>query len=205
MTEFIQRFLLNNTKWLQHLVNDKLAKRKGGIGKFFSWMEIGPRNYGQHIFPKYFRLWNSIMLDFGFRWNWGRPHLTKIFTRERDIFIVGYGAFFILWAWFARKNRIRPLFMYNDFHLHHYDNPTRLTKKFGMYVPFNVMNYVTSAHYLEINKIYHQEILKKYLEVKETVRKEFNKSSEKVRRTKYALNKNYVYEPFGWELNRELK
>ena len=29
MTEFVQKFLLRNTKPLQYLVNEKLAKRKG--------------------------------------------------------------------------------------------------------------------------------------------------------------------------------
>lgn len=201
MTEFIQRFLLKNTKGLQYLVNEKLAKKKGGMGKFFSWMEIGPRNYGQHIFPKYFRLWNAMMLNFGFRFNWGRPHLTKLLTRERDIFLVGYAGFFLVWAWWCRKNKIRPLFMSQDFNLHNYDNPTRLTRKYGQYVPFNTVNHVTSAHFLEINKIYHQEMLKKYLEQREIVQAEFNRASEKDKRTKYATNPNYVYEAFGFESN----
>lgn len=29
MTEFVQKFLLRNTKGLQYIVNEKLAKRKG--------------------------------------------------------------------------------------------------------------------------------------------------------------------------------
>jgi hypothetical protein len=31
MTEAIQKFLLKNTKFLQYVVNEKLAKRKGKI------------------------------------------------------------------------------------------------------------------------------------------------------------------------------
>ena len=64
MTESVQRFLLANTKWLQYLVNEKLAKRSGAVGKFFKWMEVGPRSYGQHFIPRYFRVWNTYMLDF---------------------------------------------------------------------------------------------------------------------------------------------
>ena len=77
MTEVIQRFLLKNTKGLQYLVNEKLAKRPGRIGKFFKWLEIGPRNGGGHVITRYFRMWNAIILNYGLRFNWGRAHLTK--------------------------------------------------------------------------------------------------------------------------------
>jgi hypothetical protein len=77
MTECVQRFLLKNTKYLQYVVNEKLAKRKGAIGRFFSWMEIGPRNYGQHFIPRWFRVINTYFLNFGFRFNWGRPSVMK--------------------------------------------------------------------------------------------------------------------------------
>ncbi len=58
MTEGIQRFLLNSTKWLQHVVNNKLAKRGGKIEKLFTWMEMGKRTNGEHIIPKWFTFWN---------------------------------------------------------------------------------------------------------------------------------------------------
>ena len=43
MTERIQRFLLANTKGLQHLINDRLASRPGGIGRIFNFFAIGVR------------------------------------------------------------------------------------------------------------------------------------------------------------------
>jgi hypothetical protein len=143
------------------------------------------------------------MLNFGFRFNWGRPHLTKWFTREREIFIPGYAAILIFWAWFARKNKIRPLYRYEDFHLHDYDKPSNLSHKYLTYIPFNVMNFKISAHYIEINRIFHQEMLKKYMEVRKNVVDEYERASEKEKRTKYALNPNYVYEAFGWELDQQ--
>lgn len=121
-------------------------------------MEIGPRTHGEHVIPKLFRFFNTFLLNFGFRFNWGRPHLTKWFTKEREIYITGYAALIIFWAWFARKNRIRPLYRYEDYHLHDYDKPSSLTTKWNMYVPFNVMNFKTSAHYIEINRIFSQEM-----------------------------------------------
>lgn len=41
------------------------------------------------------------------------------------------------------------------------DNPAQMSTKYGIFVPFNYMNYRLSAHYIEINKIYHLEMLKK--------------------------------------------
>lgn len=161
MSEFIQKFILKNTKSIQYIVNEKLAKRGGRVGKFFRWMEIGERSYGQHVIPKWFRFWNTMMLTFGFRMNWGRAHLTKIFTKEREIFMTGYALLFVMYAWLYRKNRIRPLFVYRDYHLHDYDNPDVFTKKFGQYIPFNTINYKVSAHFLEINRIFHFEMMKR--------------------------------------------
>jgi hypothetical protein len=157
MTEFVQKLILNNTKGLQKLVNERLAKKSD----FWKWMKIGQRLHGDHVLPRWFRVWNSYILDFGFRMNWVRPHLTKLMTREREIFLIGYAGVFILWAWWTRKNKMRPLYRYSDYHLYHYDNPTRLSHKFKTYIPFNTMNYRISAHYLEINKIFHSEMLKK--------------------------------------------
>jgi len=201
MTEFIQKFLLNNTKWLQHVVNNKLAKRKGSIGKFFSWMEIGQRNNGAHVIPRWFRFWNTYMLNFGWRFNWARPHLTKLFTKEREIFMAAYSGLFIGWAWLYRKNKMRPLFRYEDYHLHDYDNPSNLTRKYNMYIPFNVANYKMSAHYIEIDRIVFEDLWRKFASIKEDFKQEFIRASEKDRRTRYLTNPNYVYEPFGWESN----
>jgi len=133
--------------------------------------------------------------------NWGRPHLTKVFTREREIYICGYASIFIFWAWYARKNKHRPLYQSRDL-LNEYDNPSYYTHKYRKYVPFNYLNFKTSAHYIEINRIFHLEMIKKFYHVKESFVAERNKFSEKEKRTKYITNKNYVYEPFGWEVEQ---
>lgn len=200
MTEFIQKFLLKNTGFLQKLVNEKLAK--GPIfPNFWKWMEIGKRNNGVHVIPKLFRLINTFTHVFGVRMNWGRPHITKsFFSREREVFMTGYAFMFILLAIIYRKNMIRPLFQYSDAHLYHYDNPNHISTRFGMYVPEHYTSYKVSAHYLEINKIFSREMLKRFTDFQKEVESEYNQSSEKVKRTKYLNNPNYVYEPYGWEL-----
>lgn len=43
MTERFQSFLLRNTTSMQFLVNERLAKRGGPIGRIFSALEMGKR------------------------------------------------------------------------------------------------------------------------------------------------------------------
>mmetsp|Transcript_13882 Transcript_13882/g.14421 ORF Transcript_13882/g.14421 Transcript_13882/m.14421 type:complete len:204 (+) Transcript_13882:3-614(+) len=199
MTESVQKFLLNNTKFLQKLVNEKLANGKL-FPNLFKWMEIGPRGYGKHIFPKYFKTWNSFILIFGHRFNWARPHITKaLFSKEREVFLTGYAVLFILFSFWARKNMIKPGDINRDTHLYHYDNPNHLVEKFGKFIPNHYTQFKVSAHYLEIDKIFRREMMKRFTEYEEEVAREFENSSEKDRRTKYLANPNYVYEPFGWE------
>ena len=199
MTEFIQKFLLKNGKAVQYLVNEKLAKGSF-LPNFFKWMEIGPRNSGKHVIPKIFRMMNSAMLLVGHRFNWARPHLTKsLFSREREIYMIGYAFIFVLIAFINKKNFLRPLNSSSETFLYHYDNPKNLTKRFGVYVPHHYTQNQVSAHYLEINKIFSREMLKRYTLFEKEVTEEFNSSSEKTKRTKYLENPNYVYEPFGWE------
>lgn len=202
MTEQIQKFLLKNGKALKYLVNEKLAKGSF-MPNFFKWMEIGPRNSGKHVVPRLFRFFNNITFLYGQRFNWGRPHLTKsLLSREREIYMVGYAFIFVLIAFINRKNLLRPLNSNTESFLYHYDNPNHLTKRFGVYVPHHYTQEKVSAHYLEINKIFSREMLKKYKIFEKEVTDEFNASSEKTKRTKYLENPNYVYEPFGWESNQ---
>ena len=56
MSEEIQKFILNYTKGLQRLVNQKLAKRKGVLGDLSRSMKIGERHYGEHVIRRWFRL-----------------------------------------------------------------------------------------------------------------------------------------------------
>ena len=201
MTEFIQKFLFRNIGPVQNFVNNKLAKN-GPFPKFWKWMEIGPRNYGKHVLPKFLRGINSATHAFAIRFNWARPHMTKmLFSREREVMITGYAIMFIAIAFWTRKNAFgRPLFQYSDAYLYHYDNPNHLSDRFGTHIPLSYTQYKVSAHYLEINKIFTKEMLKKFTEFENEVKLEYNDSTEKQRRTKYLNNPNYVYEPYGWEL-----
>lgn len=88
--------------------------------------------------------------------------LIRHLTKEREVFLTGYAGIFLFWCWWARKNKIRPLYRYRDL-LHDYDNPSNMSSKYGVYVPFNYMNYRQSAHYLEISQIVTPELFKRVI------------------------------------------
>ena len=54
-----------------------------------------------------------------------------------------------------------------------------------------------SAHYLEIAHIYAVEMLKKYQVARKEILDEREKCTDQEKRTRYAMNPNYIYEPLG--------
>ena len=50
--------LLRNTKGLQYIINERLAKKSGLIGSLGRALEIGPRQYGAHVLPRFFKVAN---------------------------------------------------------------------------------------------------------------------------------------------------
>ena len=66
-----------------------------------------------------------------------------------------------------------------------------------MMFPPNFLHNRISAHYIEINHIFAVEMMKKYQFVRREVLAERDTHSDEVKRTRYATNPNYIYEPFG--------
>lgn len=60
MSERFQSWLLRNNgfKMMQFLVNERLAKRSGVIGRLARALEMGKRQYSQHTFTRAFRVVN---------------------------------------------------------------------------------------------------------------------------------------------------
>ena len=58
MTQRVQSFILRNTGFLQHLINERLATRPGLVGRIFKGIEMGNREYSEHTFHRIFRLVN---------------------------------------------------------------------------------------------------------------------------------------------------
>jgi translation initiation factor IF-2 len=66
-----------------------------------------------------------------------------------------------------------------------------------MMFPPNFLHNRLSAHYIEINHIFAIEMMKKYQHARREIIAERETHSDEVKRTLYATNPNYVYEPFG--------
>ena len=62
--------------------------------------------------------------------------------------------------------------------------------------PPSFLNNRISAHYIEINHIFAVEMVRRYHVVRQEVLREREQHPVEVRKTKYILNPNYVYEAF---------
>ena len=88
--------------------------------------------------------------------------------------------------------RSRDIYFFNA-----QDNPEFWFQRYNMMFPPNFLHNRLSAHYIEINHIFGIEMMKKYQIARQNVLAERDMHSDEVKRTKYATNANYVYEPFG--------
>ena len=94
-------------------------------------------------------------------------------------------------------NRFRFIRSRDILHFNQQDNPEFWFARYNMMFPPNFLHNRLSAHYIEINHIFSIEMMKKYQGARREILAEREKHSEEERRTKYASNANYVYEPFG--------
>ena len=68
--------------------------------------------------------------------------------------------------------------------------------RYNMMFPPSFLHQRISAHYIEINNIFFNEMIKKYHYARRDILDEREALPEKERRTKYVTNPLYVYEPF---------
>ena len=66
--------------------------------------------------------------------------------------------------------------------------------RYNMMFPPSFLHNRLSAHYIEINNIYFTEMIKKYVVARKEILAERDEHSQAVQWTKYATNKNYVFE-----------
>ena len=198
MTERVQAFLLRNTTSLQYLVNERLAKRSGFIGKIFKYLEIGQRQYSQHAH------WRTLKLV-----NWAYMRSLQMFcllraTTFSRIWIGTTHApmnFSGLFVFFFMTRNIMDRIQFErpaDFlAINQQDRPQYWFERYKIMYPPNYLNNRMSAHYLEIAHIYAVEMLKRYQVARKEILDEREKLSDQEKRTRYALNPNYIYEPLG--------
>ena len=196
MTERAQNWILSRTGGLQYLVNERLAKRGGPIGRIFAALEIGKRQMGNHSLGKFMRLANYWWIM-----------IYQTINMQRVVFsrFVGLGNaplnYSGLFVWFVATNMIFSRFRFirsrDVLNFNAQDQPEFWYARYGMMFPPNFLHNRLSAHYIEINHIFAVEMLKKYIPARKEMLKERDACTQEERLTKYVLNPNYVYEPLG--------
>ncbi len=196
MSARFQSWLLRNTSSLQYLVNERLAKRSGVIGRMARALEMGERQYSQHTLLRAFKVANWLWV-YTYQWmGMMRPIASRFMgSQNGPLNYSGIGVYIFCTAMvFSRFRfiRSRDVLWFNQ-----QDNPEFWYARYNMMFPPNFLHNRLSAHYIEINHIFSIEMMKKYQGARREILAEREQHSEEVRRTKYASNPNYVYEPFG--------
>ena len=187
---------MRNTKGLQYLINERLATRSGVIGRIFKGLEMGNRQYGTHRVHKVFRVGNYFWMMSQYVLALQRPVLSRFIGASNGP--LNYSG---LWLWFIlttymfstfRFIRVRDFMVFNV-----QDNPEFWYGRYNLMFPPAFLHQRISAHYIEINHIFMVEMFKKYQTARKEILDEREAQSDEVKRTKYATNPNYVYEPLG--------
>ena len=195
MSQRVQSWLLKNTGGLQYLINERLAKRPGLIGRIFKGLEMGKREYSEHTFHRAFRvvnfLWMSIFRVYGVM----RPVGSRFFGLGNGP--LNYGALycyaFATGMIFARCrfSKSRDQYMFNS-----QDGAEFWFDRYNMMFPPSFLHNRLSAHYIEINNIFFCEMMKKYIVARKEILSERDRCTPEEQRSRYASNTNYVYEAF---------
>ena len=196
MTERFQNWMLSRTSGLQYLVNERLAKRGGPVGRIFTLLEMGKRQYGQHSLGRFLRIANYWWLMIYQTINMQRAVFSRFVGLQNAP--LNYSGLFV---WFVCTNMIFSRFRFTrsrevmNFNMQ--DQPEFWYSRYGMMFPPSFLHNRLSAHYIEINHIFFIEMMKKYIGVRKEIIDEREACTPEERLTRYASNPNYVYEPLG--------
>jgi hypothetical protein len=178
------------------VINQKLAARPGAIGNIFKPWIIGQRQYSQHSMLRLFRVVNYF-------WMMGYQTLSMMrtpFSRFSGLAHspLNYSAIFV-YAFCSGliMSRFRFIRARDVLEFNRQDNPEFWYARYNMMFPPQFLHNRISAHYIEINHIFAVEMIKRYQVVRREVIAARDQESDETRRTKYATNPNYVYEPLG--------
>ena len=154
---------------------------------------MGRREYSEHTFHRMFRLVNFFWVG-----------LFSVYTRMRPVGSRFLGAgngplnYTALLCYFwasgmilsrCRFEKARDQYMFNT-----QDGVEFWFDRYNMMFPPSFLHNRLSAHYIEINNIYFTEMIKKYVGARREILAERDEHTQEVQWTKYATNKNYVFE-----------
>ena len=197
MSQRFQAFLLRNTTGLQYLVNERLAKRSGFIGSIAKRLHIGERQYSQHTFARIVKVANYFWVVSLQSFAHMRYIGSRIWATSQKGPLNYSGFFMYVWVTHMIMSRIVMERPYNSIHMNAQDKPVFWFQRYMMMFPPGFLHNRMSAHYLEITHIYAVEMFKRYQVARKEILAEREKCDDKEKRTRYALNPNYIYEPLG--------
>ncbi len=196
MSQRVQAWLLANTKSLQFIVNERLAKREGTIGQVFKLFEIGERQMGGHTLPNTLKFANWLKIRGTQAINQRRVVLSRLVNVTTGP--LNYGALFCYFFCTIyilngfRFIRDRDVMKFNM-----QDQPEFWFARYNLMFPPSFLHNRLSAHFIEINHIYSVEMFKRYQGARKEILADRENCSQEERLTRYAVNPNYVYEPMG--------
>ena len=177
-------------------MNERLAKRSGFIGRLARFYEMGERQYSPHSLLRIMKVVN---------WYWVFGYQVVAMMRAPLSRFIGVtqgpinitGVFMWVWGTMLVFSRFRFMRSRDIYFFNAQDNPEFWYQRYNMMFPPNFLHNRLSAHYIEINHIFAVEMIKRYQVVRREVIAARDQESDETRRTKYATNPNYVYEPLG--------
>ena len=181
---------------MQYLVNDRLATRSGLIGRMARALEMGERQYSAHAFGRGLKVVNFFWVSI-YQWMGMMRPIGSRFIGSQNGPLNYSGIAVYCFCTLMVLNRFRFIRSRDILQFNQQDNPEFWFARYNMMFPPNFLHNRLSAHYIEINHIFSIEMMKKYQGARREILSEREKHTEEERRTKYATNSNYVYEPFG--------
>ena len=178
------------------MVNERLAKRSGFIGRFFKGLEIGPRQYGHHTFHRAFRVANYFWVQVYHQIAIMRPVFSRfVGVGNGPLNYSGLFMYFLLSILiFAKFRFIR---IRDNMYFNTQDNPEFWYARYNLMFPPSFLHNRISAHYIEINHIFATEMMKKYQVARKEIIADREKCSDQEKRTRYITNPGYMFEPLG--------
>ena len=196
MSTRVQAWILKNTKGLQHVVNERLAKRDGAVGNFFKLLEIGERQMGKHSLGGYLRFTNWWYIR-GAQAIAARRMVLSRLTGATSA-PLNYSALFVyFFATVYLINRFRFIRQRDVLRFNAQDQPEFWFSRYNMMFPPNFLHNRLSAHFIEINHIFAVEMMKRYVGARKEILAEREACTPEERLTRYASNANYVFEGMG--------
>ena len=193
MSHKFQGWLLENTKGLQYLVNERLAKRSGAIGSIFKRLEIGKREYSAHTLHRVFRMANFFWMRMFQVLGAMRPIGSKFFglgngpLNYTGMFVYCFATAYVFAR--CRFSKSREQYTFNA-----QDGVEFWFDRYNMMFPPSFLHNRLSAHYIEINNIFFTEMLKRYIVARKEILAERDLCSQEEQWTRYITNPNYIYE-----------